>query len=171
MPYFSAAVVIFILLKLWFSSAGIENLSFILTPVDKIFGLITGSQSVYIQDSGYYHESFNILIDKSCSGFNFLLICFLSFVFLITGYFSSPLHKILIFPVSLFFAWVLTIFVNASRVYLAVIALINTQKLLPNHQDLIHSAINITVYLFFLLLTFIAVDYLFKNRKIYEKSN
>jgi hypothetical protein len=37
---------------------------------------LTGSHSVYISDKGYYHDNLNILIEKSCSGFNFLLLCF-----------------------------------------------------------------------------------------------
>ena len=170
-PFFTAAVIIFILLKFWFTYAGIDNLSFLITPSDKIFGLITGSQSVYIENSGYYHENFNIIIDKSCSGFNYLIICFLAFVFLFTSHFSIPVYKILVFPLSLFFAWVLTILVNSSRIYLSVIAYEKTINVLPNHQDLIHQITGITTYLFFLLMTYLIIDKFLKNRKVYEKSN
>ncbi|MCL2441662.1 MAG: exosortase K [Treponema sp.] len=170
-PFYLTAGLIFIVSKLWFTAADINKLAFLLKPIDTLFGLITGSQSIYIENYGYYHEYYNILIDKSCCGFNYFLICFLVFVFLFTEQFSKPIYKAFVLPFSLIFSWILTIFVNISRILISVNVYTKTLIILPNHQDLIHQIIGITSYLFFLLLTYLTMDKLIKSRKINEKSN
>lgn len=171
MPIYITAAVIFILLKIWFSAASVESLNFLLKPTDLIFGLVTGSKSVFIEDYGYFHQRMNILIDKSCCGFNYWIMCFLIFTFLFTKHLSRLSHKIIALPVSLFFAWILTIFVNSSRIYISFTAHNQTMHFIPNHQQLIHQIIGIAAYLSFLLITYLLLEKILKNRKVYEKFN
>lgn len=100
-PYYLTAVGLFILLKFAFTLADNEDLFFLLKPTDILVGLLTGSRSVYLQDSGYFHEQLNILIDKSCSGFNFWALCFLLFTYLTVRHFDKTTGKILTIPTSL----------------------------------------------------------------------
>ena len=92
-PYFLTAVGIFILLKFGFTIADTNTLTFLLKPTDKFVGLLTGSQSVYLSYKGYYHEKLNIVIEKSCSGFNFWVLGFLVFTYLGLKYVDKHRHK------------------------------------------------------------------------------
>jgi len=49
-------------------------------------------------ETGYFHSKLNIVIEKSCSGFNFWILCFMVFAYLGLKYFDKPLHKILTLP-------------------------------------------------------------------------
>jgi len=109
------------LLKFAFTFVSNDDLLFLLKPTDAIVRLLTGSSSFYLAENGYYHKELHILIDKSCSGFNFWILYFLLFSFLTLKYVDKPLHKILVISISLVFAYILTIFVNASRIFVSIV--------------------------------------------------
>lgn len=157
-PYYLTAVVLFILLKFGFTLADNDNLTFLLKPTDKLVGLLTGSHSVYLADKGFYHDKLNILIDKSCSGFNFWILCFLVFTYLTVKHLDKPLHKILTIPTALFGAYLLTIFVNTSRIFVSIIVQNQTKILFANQQHLIHEAVGIITNLTFLVLTYYLIE-------------
>ena len=156
--YYFITAGLFILLKLWFTIAGNNDLMFLLEPTDRFVGLITGSNSVYFSDSGYYHDKLNILIDKSCSGFNFWILGFVVFTYLALKYFDKPLHKVLTIPAALLCAYVLTIFVNASRIYASVIVQTQTINIMPEQQHIVHEAVGIIIYLSFLVLAYYLIE-------------
>lgn len=155
--YYLTTAGIFILLKFGYTVANNNHLTFLLKPTDKLVGLLTGSHSVYTH-SGFYHEKLNILIDKSCSGFNFWILSFLVFTYLGIKHLDKPLYKILSIPTALFFAYLLTIFVNASRIFASVIVQNQTKILLVNQQNLIHEAIGVITNLSFLVLTYYLIE-------------
>jgi len=169
MPYYLTAAAIFVLLKFAFAVAGNEDLVFLLGPVNKLAGWLTGSQSVFLPQYGYYHETLNILIDKSCSGFNFLLLCFLCFYYLTVKYFDKPLHKVLAVPVSLGCAYFLTIFVNTSRIFVSIVAQNQTKNVFPYHQHLVHNAVGIITNLSFLVLAYYLTEKFLEYRRRYAK--
>lgn len=138
--------------------ADTHDLTFLLTPTDKLVGLLTGSHSVFLADNGFYHDKLNILIDKSCSGFNFWLLCFLVFTYLTVKHFDKPLHKILTIPTVLLCSCLLTIFVNASRIFASVIVQNQTKIFFANQQHLIHEAVGIVTNLTFLVLTYYIIE-------------
>jgi len=158
LPYFFTAIGIFILLKFGFTKADNNDLIFLLKPTDKLVGLLTGSHSVYFSDSGYYHELLNILIDKSCSGFNFWVLCFLIFTYLTVKYFNKSLFKILTIPVALIGAYLMTIFVNTSRIFASIVVQTQTKNIFMNHQHILHEAIGIITNLTFLILAYILIE-------------
>lgn len=164
MPYYLTTAGLFILLKFGFTLADNNDLTFLLKPTDKLVGVLTGSQSVYISDSGYFHEHLNIIIDKSCSGFNFLILCFFLLACLTVKHFDKSLQKILTLPTSLFVAYVLTIFVNTSRIFVSIVVLSHTKSVFFNHQHIIHEAIGIITNLFFLLLAYILIEKFLINK-------
>jgi len=165
MPYYLAATGIFILLKFGFTFADNSNLTFLLAPTDKFVGFLTGSQSIYVSDNGYYHEKLNIAIDKSCSGFNFWVLCFLIFSYLMVRYFDKHFHKILTIPFALLGAYLLTIFVNTSRIFASIIVQSHTENILPNQQHLIHEIIGIVTNLTFLILAYIVIEKLLIHKR------
>lgn len=168
-PYFLTAVGFFILLKFGFTLADNNDLTLLLKPTDKFVGLLTGSQSVYISDNGYFHEHLNIIIDKSCSGFNFWILCFLLFAYLTVKHFDKSIQKSLSLPTSLFVAYVLTIFVNTSRIFVSIVVQSQTKSIFLNHQHIIHEAIGITTNLTFLILAYVLIEKFLTHKRYHAK--
>jgi exosortase K len=158
-------IVLFILLKLGFAVAENSDLDFLLKPTDAIVGLLAGSQSIYLLDSGYYHATLNILLNKSCSGFNYWILCFLCFAHLAIKYFDKPLHKVLAIPISLCCTYLLTIFANSSRIFATIVLQNKTNAILPNHQGLVHETIGIITYLSFFVWTYYLTEEFLKCRR------
>jgi len=165
MPYYLTAIGLFIVLKFGFTIAGNDALTFLLKPTDKLVGFLTGSQSVYILNSGYYHDKLNIVIEKSCSGFNFWILCFLVFTYLALKYFDKSLHKVLSFPIVLTCTYLLTVFVNSSRIFASIVVRNQTIGILPNQQYLLHETIGIITNLSFLILVYYLVEKSLKYRQ------
>ena len=169
-PYYLIAAGLFILLKFGFTAAGNNDPAFLLKPTDKLVGLLTGSHSVCLVNSGYYHDKLNILIDKSCSGFNFWVLCFLMFTYLTVKYFDKPLHKVMVIPAALVCAYFLTIFVNTSRIFASIVVQSQTMYILPGRQYLIHEAVGVITNLSFLILAYYLIEKFLTHRKRHEKS-
>jgi len=160
-----AAVAIFALLKFGFAIAEDSDLDFLLKPTDAVVGLLAGSQSVYLLGNGYYHSALNILLNKSCAGFNYWVLCFLVFAYLAAKYFDKPLHRALAIPISLCCAYILTIFANSSRIFASIVLQKQTHWILPNHQGLVHETIGIIIYLSFFVLVYCLTEEFFKRRR------
>jgi exosortase K len=163
--YYLIAVGLFVLLKVWFTFAENNDLFFLLMPTDKLVELLTGSHSVCLADNGYYHSNLNMVIDKSCSGFNFWILCFLVFTYPTVKCFDMPLHKILSIPAALICAYLLTVFVNTSRIFASVIVQNQTKNILQNQQHLVHQAVGIIINLTFLILAYYLTDKLLTHRR------
>lgn len=157
-PYYLTAVGLFILLKFGFTLADNNDLTFLLKPTDKLVGLLTGSHSVYLSDSGYFHEHLNIIIDKSCSGFNFWILSFLLFSYLTVKHFDKTLSKVLTIPTVLIGAYLLTIFVNTSRIFASIVVQTQIKSILLNQQHIVHEAIGIITNLTFLILAYVLIE-------------
>jgi exosortase K len=157
-PYYLTVVGLFILLKYGYTLADNNDLAFLLKPTDKLVGLLTGSHSVYLSESGYYHDQLNILIDKSCSGFNFWILGFLLFTYSSIKFFDKTSNKILIIPIALIGAYLLTIFVNTSRIFASIVVQSQTKNILFNQQHILHESIGIITNLTFLILAYIIIE-------------
>jgi exosortase K len=168
-PYYITSVGIFILLKVGFTYANNDDLSFLLKPTDKFIGLLTGSQSTYLSEYGFFYEKLNILIEKSCCGFNFWILGFLVFSYLGLRYFDKTSHKILTIPISLLGAYLLTIFVNTSRIFASIVLQSQTSSFISGHQHLVHEAIGIITNLSFLILAYYLIEKLFIQLKHHAK--
>lgn len=169
LPYYLTAAGLFILLKFGFTLAGNNDLAFLLKPTDRLVGLLTGSHSVYFAENGFYHHELNILIDKSCSGFNFWMLSFLVFTYLAVKYAHKPFHKALSIPAVLTGAYLLTIFVNTSRVFVSLIVQAQTKSPFVNQQHLIHEAVGIITNLTFLVLTYYLIEKFLTHRQHHAK--
>lgn len=169
MPYYLTAVGLFILLKFGFTVADNNDLSFLLKPTNQLVGLLTDSQSMYLADNGYYHARLNILIDKSCSGFNFWTLSFVIFTYLTVRYFDTNLHKILTIPFALIAAYLLTIFANTSRIVASIMVQAHTKNILPNHQHILHETIGIVTNLTLLILAYFLIEQRLIHKRHYAK--
>jgi len=169
-PFLLLAGFIFIGLKVFHRVADTELLRFLLAPTNAIIELVTNSNSTFISTSGYFHESLNIVINKSCSGFNFWVLCFIMLTFLVLPFLKNNLQKITAIPVVLIGAFILTILVNASRI---LFSLFIHEKLinLLGTKTWLHQAEGTFIYCSFLILIYLGLEYFLKNVKNrYEKS-
>ena len=162
--YYVTAALIFILMRVGFWLVGDKDLAFLLKPTDKLVGLLTGSDSVFIENAGYFHEKLNIIIGKSCSGFNFLMLSFLVFAWLAVKYFNKPLRKFLNIPIALICAYLLAVFVNASRILAAIAVQNRMQFFFPGQGNVIHEAVGIITDLTFLVLAYYLIENFLKQR-------
>lgn len=168
--YYLITAAIFLLLKLYHSGAETHQLLFLIKPVAKFVEVATGFSSVYIHGSGYYFAGLNIVIDKSCSGFNFACLTFLILNFLAFKYIYATKVRIWVFPVALLFSYVAALVVNSSRIMLAIILSSRLPVSAKISPSLVHLGEGVFVYLFFLILIYIVTDYLLsKLQQRYEK--
>lgn len=156
------ALLVFVVLKIIFKYANTEQLEFLLKPTNKIVEIITNSNSEYVFKKGFYHESLNIIIDKSCSGFNFWLISFLMLSFLLLQNFINKKMRLIVLPLALSLAYFITILVNSSRILIAVFA---QNTFIKMHADYswLHQAEGSFVYLFSLVLVYLTTELLLKK--------
>ena len=165
LPYYLIIIAIFLLLKLGFTRTDTEDLAFLLQPTDTLVGLLTGSHAVYASLTGYYHENIDVLIDKSCAGFNFWIMSFLIFTYLTIKYVDNSLVKVITIPITLFGTYLLTIIVNTSRIFASIVIQTQTKTIFQNQQHFIHESIGIITNVSFLVLCYVLTEkYLSKKR-------
>jgi exosortase K len=152
--YGLTAIGLFILLKYVFTFSTNDSLAFLLKPTDILISLLTGTKSIYISDKGYYYNSLNITIDKSCSGFNFWLLCFLMLTFLMMKYFTSHSKKMMTVLLALVSSYLFTIFVNTSRIFASIIMKAQGLTFSSTHHSILHEAIGIITNVTFLILAY-----------------
>ncbi|WP_408612977.1 exosortase K [Limibacter armeniacum] len=168
-PYYISAIGLFIILKYLYTIADISDLIFLLEPTNLVVKFLTGAKSVFIQDSGYYFQQLDIIIDKSCAGFNFWLLCFLMLVFLSLKYFEKVILKISAFIFSFIGAYIFTVLVNSSRIFVSVIIQKQAALALPIKEKIIHEGIGILTNLTFLILIYLITERILKTRNANAK--
>jgi exosortase K len=169
-PYYLTTIGFFILFKFGYTLADNDSLILLLKPTDKIVELLTGSSSVYFSDKGYYHDNLNILIEKSCSGFNFMLLCFCMLAFLFLKYADKTIFKLSTIPSALFLSYLLTIFVNASRIFVSIIIQQQATILLPSiPRQILHEIVGVITHLTFLILIYMLAEKFLTNKYQYAK--
>jgi exosortase K len=143
------AFILFGLLKLAYTQATPTHLLWLLWPTNAMVGVVLNSTSQFVPAHGFLHPALHIAIDKSCSGFNFWLLC--SGLLLVSALRyprAAASWWLLSLPVV---AYGLTVLVNASRIITAV----SLQRVMPAwvpELGWLHQAEGVLVYLSFLLL-------------------
>jgi exosortase K len=150
----------FIALKFWYAYAATQHLLWLLWPTDALVGGVLGSVSSFDPTRGFVHTDWHIAIDKSCSGFNFWLLC--SGLLLVSALRQQKPSAgwggwLVLLPV---LGYVLTLLVNASRIITAV----GIQRVFPaaaRQFPWLHQAEGVLVYLVFLLLIYSGFELLY----------
>jgi len=162
-PYLTLIFLLFVALKFWYTQATTESLLFFLKPVDKIVELAVDSPSQFLPQKGYFHEDLNIVIDRSCSGFNFWLICFVMLGSSAMKFFLRPRQKIAAIFALLVFSYFFTIFVNAWRIWISVKMQKVWASIFMTPPAQIHQVEGTMIYLASLILVYFTVDWLFRK--------
>jgi len=162
-PFYLFLTCLFVALKMWHTSADNNELLFLLRPVDYLISLVTSSSSVFLPSEGFYHPNLNLLIDKSCSGFNFFLLLYLLLSFLALSFVNKYKNKIFSLAGLFLASYLFTLFVNSSRILVSIA--ISSTPLAPIAKNIswLHQAEGIFIYLFFLVAIYLFSEYLFKK--------
>jgi len=154
------AVLLFFILKYVFTFLDNDNMLFFLKPVNILFSLFTGHIAVYDSETGYFYDRLNIIIDKSCSGYNFMLMTFVLVYTGILKYFYSTWIKYLLLPAVMILAYVYTVFVDISRILISYLL----QRKMAFHYYWLHEVTGIFVYLFSLVSIYLLINYFLKKQ-------
>ncbi len=158
LPYYLIIAGLLFCFKWTFRLIWVDDLYFLLKPTSKIVETFSHSESIYLNNKGFYFESLNIIIDKSCSGFNFWMISFIAFSYLGIKYALTARWKTFNIFITLVITYFFTILVNASRILVSLYLQNFATSILPKHQHLIHESIGVTTNLTFLLLCYIIIE-------------
>lgn len=164
-----ASLIIFVCAKLWFRNTENNDLLFLLAPTNSIIELFTASKSVYDPQLGYRFSSLGFLIDKSCSGFNFLLISFLMATYIVAQ--VKKIRSFFTIPIAICIAYITTILANTSRIASYLILMQNNIiELIDPNNNWLHRAEGILVYLSFLILSYFLLNHLTTKLNKHEKA-
>ena len=158
------AFILFLLMKAAYSTAEVHHLTFLLAPTDEIIASFTGTHSTFIPDQGFFNESLNILINKSCSGFNFWSICFLMSYCLLAKPNYPRLRNVCLLPVVLGATYLFTVLVNSTRILFSVFLHSTNSRLLALDSPWSHQAEGVFIYLSYLIIAYLSINY-FQTQK------
>ena len=160
---------IFIGIKYFFTLLGNDDIVFILKPVVKIISFMKNSSYEFISGSGYYFPDFDIIVNKSCSGYTFFSLCLSLSVYQLISK-ADSLIRILISVVSaIIIAYFVTILANSSRILFSLYFHFNNE-FFPFSKSL-HYAEGVFIYLFFLISVYIIIEIILKKRFTNDKKN
>lgn len=161
-------ILLFMIIKMVYSFLSTEELVFIIGPTNFLVSILLGTKGTYLQGVGYFHQDLNITIEKACSGFNFLILSFITSYYLAINHLKNKFPTWLIITISIFLSWILTLFVNTSRIVSSII-LHKSFFFGSAYGDFLHQIEGTFIYLFFLILFYKTLNYIFKKYAENEK--
>jgi len=94
------------------------------------------------------------------------VLCFLVFTYLALRYDNKHISKILTLPLALIGAYLITIFVNTSRIFVSIFINAQTPNFLLDQQSIIHETIGVINNFSFLILAYLLIEkFLIHNRR------
>lgn len=153
---------LFLSLKLLYTQTTSNDLIFLLYPTDQLVCIFKGSHSNYIPNSGYFHSNLNILIEKSCAGFNFLILFFLISYITCLQHIKSSNERWYLLPICFVISYLLTIIANASRI---IISILFKLKFTFLDNSSLHQLQGTFIYLFFLLFFYLILKH-YLNKQV-----
>lgn len=153
---YSSLIILILILFAYITYAKTEQLSFLLFPVAYIVEKVFNSSFYYQEGVGFVYESMAIIINKSCSGATFWIICFSMLSFSFVGKVKKIKDKYLFIIETLFLSYILTLLANTSRIIMAIQIL--RFEVIQNTQieRILHQGIGVLVYCVYLWGIYIA---------------
>ncbi len=167
-PQMIFMVFVFILFKWGYRHATNAHLSAFLSPTSTIIGLLYSSPGENMNGS-FSHEKLKIVIDKSCSGFQFWLLLSTLLGVLMCQYATTTSQRWVSVTVAWLVGYICTIWVNVSRITASLTLEPLFKSTYPELSSISHQSIGIAIHLGFLILIYILTEYLinpfFSNEK------
>jgi exosortase K len=140
--------------KWWYRTATLDDLAFVLRPVAEAITLFTGSPWTLVPAEGYVFRELGMVIDRSCSGINFLVIVWITFAFLLVRRSAAGCVAPYMAVIAGAGAYVLTLLANTGRI-LCLVALEQQGHHAGPKQ---HEALGAFFFISILLLASLALD-------------
>jgi len=157
--FYIAAISIFLSLKFSYKYTSTDALLWLIKPVSFFVEIASDAKSVYVPEGGYYFKTLNIVINKSCSGFNFWLLCFLMLNGLALNFYHTFFQKTGVLLVSITIAYFITVLVNTCRI-VSSIAIAHFNSFLIIDEKTIHQATGIITNLTFLIIVYLITNFI-----------
>ncbi len=155
-PFYIALICLFIILKWGYTYLETDDLMFLLSPSTKLVEVFSGAKFTYVPNKGFYNEHLNIIINKSCSGVNLGILCFIMLGFLSVQHSYHGKNILLSWVIMLMVAYIFTIFVNSSRIVISIIVQqINISFI---KSPIIHECVGIATNLTFLIIIYVVTE-------------
>jgi len=145
-PWYLLCLTLTFCFKWLFMGDSINNLHWILFPVTSLVELFTGLNFSFETNNGYVNHLYNIVIDKNCSGINFIAMVFLMSTLGFVHYAKTNAHKGLFILCMIGLGYISSIFINSSRIIVALQFLTIEQKLSELTQINFHKLMGILFY-------------------------
>jgi exosortase K len=145
-------------LKFYYSSAGVNQLRWILAPTNAIVEFVSGLQFEFESHAGYISGDRGFVIAASCAGVNFLITAFLMLSLMSLWQNRSlnqpakPAWRVI--PQALFFAYVATLVANTIRISTALWLREISFEIAGLSPNQLHRLEGIVIYFGCLLLLF-----------------
>ena len=107
-------------MKRHYADAQADDLWWILTPTTRVVGAMTGATFVPVPSEGHVSHERLFVIEKSCAGINFLVAAFAMLVLALFHRVGSGLSGLCVLGASLLTSYGAAIFVNATRITIAM---------------------------------------------------
>ncbi len=169
LPLFLLCIGFFIGAKFAYHAATTDQLYLFLYPINFLVELSSNSIAQYSAENGFVHTSLGIHIEKSCSGFNFFLLCFSVLSYSLLKSTTSFSLKFALLGLNLVLAYLLNIFINSARI-IASIGINNYADRLPVSATITHEAIGVITNLIFLILIYLSAERLVKSTKLHAQT-
>ncbi|SCY42954.1 exosortase K [Alkaliphilus peptidifermentans] len=160
--FYIVTVIIVLAIQALQMFGNVEGLFFILRPVVAFLELFLSTTFTYYEGIGFISPDLHINISKACSGVNFFSMTFLMLVFSFISKLKGVKLKWLALIDFLVFSYLLTIFVNGSRIIVTVFVM-NLGVFPARYEAIVHQTLGVFFYLGFLLLTHIIYTKLIKK--------
>jgi exosortase K len=102
------------------STAGADQLTFLLRPTAALVAYATGHEFIHERGAGFFCRELKLMIAPVCSGANFLIVAFTTLVLGFSARTERPSRKLAWFFVSAGLAYLTTLLINAGRITLSL---------------------------------------------------
>lgn len=162
--FYLLGILLIVGIKYFYRGAGSDELRWLLAPTTYLVTLLCGIPFVYESNAGYVNHSLRFLIAPSCCGIQFMLIIMATLIF---SFIHRTQKKLCWMSASIGVSYLLTIFVNAMRIVLAIYipAFLENTKLqgLCGTPEQLHTAIGVCVYFASLLAVYHIAEVIFSK--------
>lgn len=169
--FYSSLIVFILILYTSITYAKTEQLSFLLFPVAYIVEKVFNSPLYYQEGVGFVYESMSVIINKSCSGATFWMICFSMLSFSFSGKIKKIKDKYLFIIGSFALSYFLTLVANVSRIIMAIQLLRFKVSQTPQIERILHQWVGVLVYCVYLWGIYIVCLKLIKGGEENEEIN
>jgi exosortase K len=158
----TAGIIVFIM-KYLHARAATEDLLFVLFPTSTAVAIFQNTPYHFVGGKGFVFNDLAIVIDKSCAGGNFLMLCVSVLTLAAVMHLKKEKLTWLVLPACLAIAWILAIITNVIRINTAIILLKfdNRWPWVASHW--FHEMQGSIIYLSFLIIVFYASSFLIKK--------